>query len=97
MPHHAVHPFLQSLRTAHSGKVVPARDAVRLIGDGDTVATAGFIGTGFAEGIAVALEELYLDADESHFRSHGKPHNLTLVYAAGQGDGKHRGPEPFRA
>nr|WP_294545223.1 CoA-transferase [uncultured Rhodopila sp.] len=95
MPHHAVHPFLQSLRTAHSGKVVPARDAVRLIGDGDTVATAGFIGTGFAEGIAVALEELYLDEDESHFRSHGKPHNLTLVYAAGQGDGKHRGLNHF--
>jgi propionate CoA-transferase len=79
MPHHAQHPFLQSLRTAHSGKVVPARDAVRLIGVGDTVATGGFIGTGFAEGVAVALEELYLDTDETHFRAASKPRNLTLV------------------
>jgi hypothetical protein len=28
--HRDLHPFLQSLRTAHSGKVVAARDAVRL-------------------------------------------------------------------
>jgi propionate CoA-transferase len=95
MPHHAQHPFLQSLRTAHSGKVVPARDAVRLIGVGDTVATGGFIGTGFAEGVAVALEELYLDTDETHFRAASKPRNLTLVYAAGQGDGRDRGLNHF--
>jgi len=95
MAHHAHHPFLQSLRTAHSGKVVPARDAVRLIGDGDTVATGGFIGTGFAEGVAAALEELYLDPDESQFHGAGKPRNLTLVYAAGQGDGKTRGLNHF--
>ena len=68
---------------------------MRLIGDGDTVATGGFIGIGFAEGIAVALEELFLDEDESHFRAHGKPRNLTLVYAAGQGDGKNRGLNHF--
>jgi propionate CoA-transferase len=91
MVHHAQHPFLQSLRSAHSGKVVPARDAVRLIRDGDTVATGGFIGSGFAEGIAIALEELFLDTDETQFHAGGRPGNLTLVYAAGQGDGKHRG------
>lgn len=95
MVHHTQHPFLQSLRTAHSGKIVPARDAVRLISEGDTVATGGFIGTGFAEGIAVALEELYLDTDESQFRGTGKPRALTLVYAAGQGDGKDRGLNHF--
>jgi propionate CoA-transferase len=95
MAHHAHHPFLESLRTAHSGKVVPAHDAVRLIGHGDTVATGGFIGTGFAEGIAVALEELYLDTDTTKFRSGSKPGDLTLVYAAGQGDGKDRGLNHF--
>jgi propionate CoA-transferase len=95
MVHHAQHPFLQSLRSAHSGKVVPAHDAVRLIRAGDTVATGGFIGTGFAEGVAVALEELFLDTDETHFGAMGKPANLTLVYAAGQGDGKHRGMNHF--
>ena len=37
-------------------------DAVRLIRNGDTVATGGFVGIGFPEGIAVALEELFLAA-----------------------------------
>jgi propionate CoA-transferase len=77
------HPFLRSLHTGHGGKVVSATDAVRLIRNGDTVATGGFVGIGFAEGIAVALEALFL-AEE-------KPRGLTLVYAGGQGDGKHRG------
>ena len=43
-----------------SGKIVSAEEAVRLIRDGDTIATGGFVGIGFAEEIAVALEELHL-------------------------------------
>ena len=66
-----------------TGKVVSAADAVRLIRDRDTVATGGFCGTGFAEGLAIALEE--------RFRATGGPRELTLLYAAGQGDGKTRG------
>jgi len=31
-----------------TGKVVTAADAVRLVQDGDTVATSGFVGIGFA-------------------------------------------------
>jgi propionate CoA-transferase len=65
------------------GKIVTAAEAVGLIRSGDTVATGGFVGIGFAEEIAVALEE--------HFQASGKPRDLTLVYAAGQGDGKERG------
>ena len=84
------HPFLASLRSGHGGKVVSSTDAVRLIRDGDTVATGGFVGIGFAEGIAVALEELFLSGEAAHGRS-ARPGNLTLVYAAGQGDGKQRG------
>src|SRR5437764_7818863 len=85
------HPALPYLKSSEKGKVVTAAEAVRLIRDGDTVATGGFVGIGFAEEIAIALEELYLSTEEQYFQSIGKPRNLTLVYAAGQGDGKTRG------
>jgi len=85
------HPLLASLRSGQKGKIVTAAEAVRLIRDGDTVATGGFVGIGFPEGIAVALEELFLSKDQDDFLSAGKPQNLTLVYAGGQGDGKERG------
>ena len=78
------HPLPDDLK-AHMkrGKVVTAEEAVRVIRDGDTVATDGFVGSGFAEELAVELEKYFL--------STGKPRNLTLLYAAGQGDGKHKG------
>ncbi|AXS78914.1 acyl CoA:acetate/3-ketoacid CoA transferase [Dechloromonas sp. HYN0024] len=85
------HPMAASLRASDTGKVVSARDAVRLIKDGDTVATGGFVGIGFAENIAVALESLFLEGEEADVHGLGRPRNLTLVYAAGQGDGKDRG------
>jgi len=85
------HPMASSLRASDTGKVVSAADAVRLIKDGDTVATGGFVGIGFAENIAVALEERFLEAAERDIHGLGSPRNLTLVYAAGQGDGKERG------
>jgi len=67
------------------GKLVSAAEAVRLIRPGDTVATGGFVGIGFAEEVAIALEALYLSGDAA------RPTGLTLLYAAGQGDGKTRG------
>jgi propionate CoA-transferase len=85
------HPMASSLRASDTGKVVSARDAVRLIKDGDTVATGGFVGIGFAENIAIALEALFLEGEEVDLHGLGRPRNLTLVYAAGQGDGKERG------
>jgi len=88
---HSTHPLLTAFQDAGKGKIVSAADAVRLIRDGDTVATGGFVGIGFAEEIAIALEELYLSTDEQYLQSVGKPRNLTLVYAAGQGDGKDKG------
>jgi propionate CoA-transferase len=90
-----MHPLVSALRrpgrTPDRGKIVTAAEAVRLIRDGDTVATGGFVGIGFAEGIAVALEELFLDSEAAYLQASGKPKNLTLVYAAGQGDGRDRG------
>ncbi len=87
----AAHPLASSLHASDTGKVVSARDAVRLIRDGDTVATGGFVGIGFAENIAIALEALYLEREAADVHGLGSPRNLTLVYAAGQGDGKERG------
>ena len=83
------HPLLspQSALRAQKGKIVSADDAVRIIRDGDTVATGGFVGNGFPEHIAVAVEK--------HYQETGRPRNLTLVYAAGQGDGKDRGLNHF--
>lgn len=89
------HPALPYLRNSEKGKIVTAAEAVRLIRDGDTVATGGFVGIGFAEEIAVALEQCYLASQGDAPHGHGRPGNLTLVYAAGQGDGKHRGLNHF--
>ena len=78
--HKQHHPYLRS-------KVVSATEAVGRIRDGDTVVTGGFVGIGFAEEIAVALEQRFLQTQT--------PRDLTLVYAAGQGDGKDRGLNHF--
>ncbi|HEY0853002.1 MAG TPA: acyl CoA:acetate/3-ketoacid CoA transferase, partial [Bradyrhizobium sp.] len=89
------HPALPYLRNSEKGKIVTAAEAVLLIRDGDTVATGGFVGIGFAEEIAVALEELHLANEGEAPYAQGKPRNLTLVYAAGQGDGRDRGLNHF--
>ena len=84
-----IHPMLSALPPSRMrrGKIVSAEDAVRAIRDGDTVATGGFVSIGVPEEILIKIEECYLAT--------GKPRNLTLVYAAGQGDGKDRGLNHF--
>ncbi len=64
-------------------KVVTAADAAALIKDGDTVTTSGFVGIGVPDGVLSAVEQRFLES--------GAPRDLTLFFAAGQGDGGERG------
>ncbi|MCP4023326.1 MAG: acyl CoA:acetate/3-ketoacid CoA transferase, partial [Desulfobacteraceae bacterium] len=75
------------LLKSQKGKLVTCQEAIQLIRDGDTVATGGFVGIGFPEQIAVDLE--------AHYKETGSPKNLTLLYAAGQGDGAEKGLNHF--
>ncbi|HEY0846294.1 MAG TPA: acyl CoA:acetate/3-ketoacid CoA transferase [Noviherbaspirillum sp.] len=90
MVHRISDPMSGGSRPPSRNKIVTAAEAVRLIHDGDTIATGGFVGIGFAENIAVALEKRFLESEEEMLGK-GTPSNLTLVYAAGQGDGQDRG------
>lgn len=64
-------------------KVISKEQAVELIKNDDTVAVGGFIGCGHPEEITMEIERKFLKTQT--------PKNLTLVYAAGQGDSKERG------
>ncbi|MDU9006125.1 acyl CoA:acetate/3-ketoacid CoA transferase [Sedimentitalea todarodis] len=64
-------------------KVVSAADAAALVKDGDTLTTSGFVGIGVPDELLAAIETRFLET--------GNPRDLSLVFAAGQGDGKTRG------
>jgi propionate CoA-transferase len=68
-------------------EVVTAQAAAGVIRDGDTVAFGGFVGIGVPEELALAIEERFLRT--------GTPRDLTLVFAAGQGDRATRGLNHF--
>jgi len=64
-------------------KIVSAAEAVAIIRDGDVLCNSGFVGIGTPDELLIALEERFLET--------GGPRDLTLVFAAGQGDGVSKG------
>lgn len=64
-------------------KIVSPAEAAALVKDGDTLTTSGFVGIGVPDELLLALETRFLET--------GHPRDLSLVFAAGQGDGKDRG------
>ncbi len=64
-------------------KITTAAEAVAVIQSGDAVCTSGFVGIGVPDELLLALEKRFVET--------GEPRGLTLLFAAGQGDGKNRG------
>lgn len=66
-----------------SPRFLTASQAAELVEDGDMVAVGGFVGVGHPEALTKALEARFIQT--------GRPRQISLVYAAGQGDGAERG------
>jgi propionate CoA-transferase len=64
-------------------KVITPEAAAQLVLDGDTLAIGGFVGLAVPEELLIGLA--------NRFHETGGPRDLTLVFAAGQGDGGPRG------
>ena len=64
-------------------KFITAKEAAKLIPNGATVGTNGFMGTAFPEEIAQEMENAFLEE--------GAPNRLTLFFCAAQGDNKTKG------
>lgn len=68
-------------------ELISPEQAAELIKDGSGVITSGFVGNGFPEALAIAVENRFLET--------GSPRSLSIFFVAGQGDGKDRGLNHF--
>jgi propionate CoA-transferase len=75
------------MTSPRDAKLCSAAEAASLIEPGQTVATGGFVGSCHPEALTAAVER--------RFMATGSPQGLTLIYAAGQGDGCRRGVNHF--
>lgn len=66
-----------------ANKVISIEAAADLVASGDTITTSGFVGIGVPEYLLKGLEKRFLQS--------AQPTGLTLLFAAGQGDGVDRG------
>jgi propionate CoA-transferase len=64
-------------------EIISPENIAERIKDGSTVAVSGFVGCGCPEELLCAVENKFIKK--------GRPKDLTIVYAAGQGDGRDRG------
>ena len=67
--------------------VISDVEAAGLIKNADTIGISGFVGNGHPECLSAAMEKRFL--------AEGLPRDLTLMYCAGQGDGKELGLNHF--
>ncbi len=68
-------------------RIISAKEAARMVPNGVTFGTNGFMGTTFAEEIAEEIENRFLET--------GEPRDLTLYFCAAQGDNKSKGLQHF--
>lgn len=64
-------------------KIISSKEAAKLVKDNSVLATSGFASLGVPEALLKSLEERFLEEKS--------PNNLTLMFAAAQGDGDSKG------
>ena len=86
----SIRSIVPTARSGSTGKIVSAREAVRLIRIGDTVAIGGFFGIGLAVEVIHELAAVFQGSDEES-AAFGKPRDLTVVFCVSPGDAQSGG------
>ena len=86
----SIRSIVPTARSDSTGKVVSAREAVRLIRIGNTVAIGGVFCIGLAIEVVHELGAVFAATDEETL-GFGKPRDLTLVFCISPGDGESGG------